>query len=106
MYNLAGKPTINVCAYVTPLAGGAGNSFVFSGANLSASANGGAQGFFNSTGCGQAGNTMVMDTISQATSNTGKAEAFSGMFLQTPGGGAVPPPDTYTGALTIIAQVQ
>lgn len=106
MYNLAGKPTVTVCAYVTPLAGSGTNSFAFTGADLYAAPNGGASAQFNATGCGQTGNAVVMDTISSATFNTGKSEAFSGMFLQTPGGGVVPPPDTYTGTLTIVAQVQ
>jgi len=103
LYNLSGKPTITVCAYATALTGSGTNSIPAS--SVYGAPNGGATLQFNGSGCGQTGNAIVMDTINGATFNTGKTEAFTGFFLQTPNG-AVVPPDTYTGTLNIIAQAQ
>lgn len=101
-YNLSGKPTVTVCAYATPLAG---STYSIPTSSIFAAPNGKATVQFTGDGCGQTGNAIVMDTIANATSSTGKAEAFTGMFSQTPSG-VVVPPDTYTGTLNIVAQVQ
>lgn len=103
MYNLANKPTITVCAYATPLSGSGATSIPTS--SIYAAPNGGATVQFTGDGCGQSGNVIVMDTIANAASSTGKSESFTGMFMQTPNGTVIPP-DTYTGTLNIVAQVQ
>jgi hypothetical protein len=104
IYNLSGQPTITVCAYASTLAGSGTNTIPTS--SIYGSPNGSnSPAQFNGNGCGQSGNAIVMDTIANATSSTGKSEAFTGMFLQTPNGSVIPP-DTYTGTLSIVAQAQ
>ena len=107
IYNLPNKPTITVCAYASALTGESNSANVIPTSSIySATGNSGNQAFqFNGTGCGQSGNAIVMDTIANATSSTGTAESLVGMFMQTPNGTVIPP-DTYTGALNIIAQAQ
>ena len=106
-YNLVGSPTITVCAYASPLTGTNNSSNSIPTSSIyAATGKSGTNAFqFNSNGCGQTGNAIVMDTITGATHSTGTAEALEGMFMQTPNGTVIAP-DTYTGSVNIIAQVQ
>ena len=105
-YNLAGSKTITVCAYITPLTGTDNtNSVVVQPGWVNFSYGKAQFGSFNSTCNGQS-NAFVLDTIAHASSSTGTQEAFTGMFIQTPGSGYALPPDTYSGNLNVIAQAQ
>lgn len=102
IYNLAGKPTITVCAYASDLTGTLGGTI--QGSQLYASPNGAGSVQFNGSGCGQA-NAVTMETIPDATSSIGRTESLKQLFMQTPSGTVVAP-DTYTGTLSIVAQAQ
>lgn len=103
MYNLDGTKNVTVCAYASALTG-VGSNTIPASSLYGQPVGGSATNPFTGTDCGQA-NSMLLDTIGSATSNPGKTEGFSGMFLQTPNGTVVHP-DTYNGTLNIIAMVQ
>jgi hypothetical protein len=101
MYNLDGTKSVQVCAYATALVDG--SSSIPASSLYAQPIGGSSTTAFTASACGQS-NAMLLDTVANATSNSGKSEGFSGMFLQTPDGTVVKP-GTYNGTLNIVAQV-
>lgn len=105
VYNLDGTKTLVVCAYLSDGFKGSGSASMPASSLYAQPLGSATTGQFTGT-CGGNANAMQLDSIANATFNTGKTEGFSGMFFQTPGGGVVPAPGTYTDTLNIVALVQ